>query len=303
MRFSFPLFILISLLFSYYDPELLKALKSYIPIFLGLVMFGMGMTIEFSKIKEIVLNPKWLFTGLILQFSVMPFLAFVLSKSFNLGNELLIGFVILGSCPGGTASNVIAYLSKANLPLSISLTLFSTFFSILLTPFWIYYYANEMVEIQTFSLIKTTFWIVVFPMVDGLILRKLLKSKIDPILKFFPKLSEIFIALIIGIIFSLSSDLFDEITTIFLIVIILHNFLGLVIGYLTASLLKFPIDVRKTIAIEVGMQNSGLGMALSLIHFGKVVALPSAIFSLWHNLSAIFLISFWSKKKKHNYRD
>ena len=303
MRFSFPLFILISLLFSYYDPELLKALKSYIPILLGLVMFGMGMTLEFNKIKEIVLNPRWLFTGLILQFSVMPFLAFILSKSFNLSNELLIGFVILGSCPGGTASNVIAYLSKANLPLSISLTLFSTFFSILITPFWIYYYANEMIEIQTLSLIKTTFWIVVFPVLDGLILRRLLKSKIDPILKFFPKLSEIFIALIIGIIFSLSSDLFDKITTAFIIVIILHNFLGLIIGYLTASLFKFPIDVRKTIAIEVGMQNSGLGMTLSLIHFGKVVALPSAIFSLWHNLSAIFLISFWSKKKKHNYRD
>ena len=303
MRFSFSFFILISLLYSYFDPELLKALKSYIPILLGLVMFGMGMTIEFNKIKEIVLNPKWLFTGLILQFSVMPFLAFILSKSFNLSNELLIGFVILGSCPGGTASNVIAYLSKANLPLSISLTLFSTFFSILITPFWIYYYANEMIEIQTLSLIKTTFWIVVFPVLDGLILRRLLKSKIDPILKFFPKLSEIFIALIIGIIFSLSSDLFDKITTTFIIVIILHNFLGLVIGYFTASFFKFPIDVRKTIAIEVGMQNSGLGMTLSLIHFGKVVALPSAIFSLWHNLSAIFLISFWSKKKKHYCRD
>lgn len=266
-------------------------------------MFGMGMTLEFNKIKEIVLNPKWLLTGLILQFSIMPFLAYLLSKTFNLSNELLIGFVVLGSCPGGTASNVVAYLSKANSPLSISLTLFSTFLSILFTPFWIYYYANEVIEIKTLSLIKSTFWIVIFPILDGLILRRLLRSKIEPFLKFFPKLSEIFIALIIGIIFSLSSDLFEKITFIFLVVVILHNLLGLLVGYSTASLLKFPLDVRRTIAIEVGMQNSGLGMALSLLHFGKVVALPSAIFSLWHNLSSIFLITIWSKKKKDNYRD
>ena len=260
-------------------------------------MFGMGMTIEFKDIKKIFLNPKWLCVGLFLQFTVMPILAFFLSLSFNLSKELFLGLIVLGSCPGGTASNVITYLAKANLPLSISMTLVSTFFSVLLTPFWIYFLADESIKIDVRDLMVTTFWIVVFPLLDGLILRRFFKKKVEIFLKYFPKLSELFIALIIGVIFSLNNELFETISFTLLSAIFLHNIFGLFIGFSVASILKFPDDVKKTIAIEVGMQNSGLGMTLSIIHFSKFVALPSAIFSLWHNLSAIILVMSWSKKK------
>lgn len=298
MNITFPFFIVFFIILSILKPELLSSLKDYIPILLGIVMFGMGMTLKVNQLKVVMSNPKWVITGLVLQFSVMPLLAFSLSKLFNFSDEILIGFVVLGSCPGGTASNVITYLSGANVPLSISLTLFSTFLSILITPIWIYFLVNEAINVEVLGLIKSTFWIIIFPLLDGFIIRRIFKSRVDKILNIFPKASEFFIALIIGIILSLTKDLFNQVTELFIIAIILHNILGFSAGYFVSNYLKFPEDVKKTISIEVGMQNSGLGMTLSLLHFGKLVALPSAIFSLWHNISAFLIIQFWVKKNK-----
>lgn len=295
MSFFFLFFITFFLIVGFFDPQILSSLKSYIPIFLGLVMLGMGMTIEIRDIKNVFKNPKWIITGLFLQYTVMPILALSLSILFNLSPELTMGFIILGSCPGGTASNVIAYLSNANVPLSISMTLSSTILSIIFTPLLIFFLADKIIDIDLKGLFLSTFWIVVFPLIDGIILRKILENKVKFILIFLPKFSEISIALIIGIIFSLTHNILNEITLSFLCVMILHNLLGFYFGYIISGILRFPKEVRKTLALEIGMQNSGLGVSLSLLYFEKIVALPSAIFSLWHNLSAIVL--FTSKKK------
>ena len=259
-------------------------------------MFGMGLTITFNQIKQVFFNPKWMITGLVLQFTIMPTASFFLAKLFGFSEELLIGFVVLGCCPGGTASNVIAYLSKAHLPLSISLTIASTFLSVFLTPLLVFVLIKEIIDFNILALIKSTFWIVIFPLIDGIIIRRIFTKKVGVLIKFFPKFSELMIALIIGIIFSVSSDLFKEITITFLLAIIIHNLIGLLLGYYISQYFKFPNDVKKTISIEVGMQNSGLGIALTLIHFGKLASLPSAIFSLWHNLAGLFLIFLWKKK-------
>ena len=296
MSFSFPISITTALFISIYEPNLLSSLKSYIPIFLGLVMFGMGLTITFDQIKQVFFNPKWLITGLLLQFTIMPIAAFTLAKLFGFSEELLIGFVVLGCCPGGTASNVIAYLSKAHLPLSISLTIASTFLSVFLTPLLVFVLIKEIIDFNILALIKSTFWIVLFPLIDGIILRRIFIKRINLLVRFFPKFSELMIALIIGIIFSVSSDLLKEVTITFLLAIVMHNLIGLSLGYCISQYFKFPNDVKKTISIEVGMQNSGLGIALTLIHFGKLASLPSAIFSLWHNLAGLFLIFLWKKK-------
>tara|TARA_B100000989_G_scaffold296802_1_gene280840 strand:- start:135 stop:1025 length:891 start_codon:yes stop_codon:yes gene_type:complete len=296
MSFTFPIFIFSGLFISFFEPSLLISLKSYIPFFLGLVMFGMGLTITFNQIKQVFFNPKWMITGLVLQFTIMPTASFFLAKLFGFSEELLIGFVVLGCCPGGTASNVIAYLSKAHLPLSISLTIASTFLSVFLTPLLVFVLIKEIIDFNILALIKSTFWIVIFPLIDGIIIRRIFTKKVGVLIKFFPKFSELMIALIIGIIFSVSSDLFKEITITFLLAIIIHNLIGLLLGYYISQYFKFPNDVKKTISIEVGMQNSGLGIALTLIHFGKLASLPSAIFSLWHNLAGLFLIFLWKKK-------
>ena len=298
MKISFLFFIVFFLILGGNFQSFFSSLKEYIPILLGLVMFGMGLTIDIKDIKKIWNKPIFILVGLILQFSIMPFLAFFLATFFGLKEQFILGFIILGSCPGGTASNVITYLAGGNVLLSVSMTIFSTLLACFLTPILIYFYGKSFVEIDTLSLVKSTFWIVIFPILDGIVIRKFIdKNKIKTFIKYIPKFVEFVIALIIAIIFALNYDNILKLNANFLAVIILHNISGFLIAYLISGKLFFPKDVQKTVAIEVSMQNSGLGVALSLLHFEKLVALPSAFFSLWHNLSAIFLINYWNYKK------
>jgi len=285
-------FVSLGLLFS----EFFILLKSYIPLFLGIVMFGMGMTINLSDIKRVFNKPIWFLTATSMQFTIMPILAVLIIKLFNIEFELVLGFIILGSCPGGTASNVITYLCKGNVALSITCTIISTFLSVLLTPFLIFILANKSIQIDFLKIMQSTFLIIFLPTISGLIIKNFIFKKVTNFLLFFPKLSEIFIALIIGIIFSLNTDNLFLVSYGLIFGVILHNLIGLLLAYYISSKLKYPKDIRKTIAIEVGMQNSGLGMTLALLHFTKISSLPSAIFSLWHNISAICLVYLWKKK-------
>ncbi len=295
-RSSFFLFIVFFLVLTFFFPSLLSSLKSFIPVLLGIVMFGMGMIINLNDVKVVLKKPTWIIVTLILQFSLMPIIAFGIVNFFNLNFEIALGFFILGSCPGGTASNVIAYLCNGNVALSILSTLFSTLFSVILTPLLIFILAKENIDVNFFELTKSTFWIVFFPTISGLIFKKVFKDKINNVTNFLPKFSEFVISLIIGVILSLNYDSFSSISFFLLFGIIIHNLFGLFSAYAIASFFKYPKDVKKSIAIEVAMQNSGLGMTLALVHFSKLSALPSAIFSLWHNISAIVLVYFWKKK-------
>ena len=258
-------------------------------------MFGMGVTIEKKDLKRVLKKPEWVFLAVGLQFTVMPSIAYVITVFFNFDPQLALGFIILGSCPGGTASNVITYLCKGNVALSISCTIISTMAAVILTPLLIFFFSIRNIDINTIKIIETTFFIVFFPTVCGFFVKKFSKKyKID--LFIFPKISEIFIALIIGIILSINIENLNLLSPILIAGVIIHNLSGIIIGYLCCWLINYPEDVRKTVAIVVGMQNSGLGISLALLHFSKLAALPSALFSLWHNISAIGLVYFWKKK-------
>lgn len=294
---SFLIFIFISLILSFKFPNFFSDFQLFIPFLLGFVMFGMGMTIETENLKNTFKKPKPLIIGVILQYTLMPFLAFFLARYFSLEEELVLGFIILGSCPGGTASNIIAYLMNADVTLSISLTILSTALSCIFTPILIFFYAKTLIDIDIEQLINSTFWIIVFPLIDGIIVRKIFKRKVKYFIKFLPKFAEFVVAFIIGIIFSLNLENLDKVNVNFCFVIVLHNILGFSMAYFIAKAFLLDKAKQKTLAIEVGMQNSGLGVTLSIIHFNKIVALPSAIFSLWHNISAIILINFWRDKK------
>ena len=294
-KLSFIIFIIFFLTLSIILPNSLSVFKNFIPFFLGLVMFGMGMTLNFSKVKKVLSKPYVIVTAVCLQFSAMPLAAYILIKIFSLPPEYALGIIILGSCPGGTASNLIAYLCKADVALSILCTFISTLFSVILTPFLIFFLTNENINIEVKSLIKSSFFIVFFPVLFGLLLNPFLKN-VKIINIFLPKISEFFIALIIGVIFSLNIENIQNVSYLLLLSIVIHNLFGLTVGYFVASILRLSNKEKKTFAIEVGMQNSGFGMTLSLIHFGKMVALPSAIFSLWHNISSVVLVYLWKKK-------
>ena len=293
-RSSFLAFIFLFLIVGVFFPSTLLLFKNYIPVFLGLVMFLMGMTLELTDFKKILKKPSLFFFVTFLQFTIMPVAAFVLVKTFHIPPELSLGVIILGCCPGGTASNLITYLCNGNVALSIVCTFFSTIVSVFLTPILIFLLSNKNIDINVISLIKSSFFIVFLPVFFGLIFKFFIP--IHKFSKLLPKISEFFIAFIIGIIFSLNLNLLDQLSYSLFFCIVLHNLIGLSVGFLIGGFLGLSIREKKTISIEVGMQNSGLGMALSILHFSKIVALPSAIFSLWHNISAVGLVYCWKKK-------
>ena len=293
-RSSFLAFIFLFLILGVFFPSTLLLFKNYIPVFLGLVMFLMGMTLELTDFKKILKKPSLFFFVTFLQFTIMPVAALVLVKTFNIPPELSLGVIILGCCPGGTASNLITYLCNGNVALSIVCTFFSTIVSVFLTPILIFLLSNKNIDINVISLIKSSFFIVFLPVFFGLIFKFFIP--IHKFSKLLPKISEFFIAFIIGIIFSLNLNLLDQLSYSLFFCIVLHNLIGLSVGFLIGGFLGLSFREKKTISIEVGMQNSGLGMALSILHFSKIVALPSAIFSLWHNISAVGLVYCWKKK-------
>lgn len=294
-RSSFISFIFFFLLLSFLFPSYLSELKFLIPTLLGLVMFGMGMTLKLDEIKKVFKKPLHIIVTIFLQFSIMPLLALFISIIFDFSKEITLGFLILGACPGGTASNVIAYICRANVPLSILSTFASTTLAIILTPLYIYLLADQTINIDLSGLMKSTFFIIFLPVSSGFIINTFLKTN-KKILNSLPVFSEITIALIISIIFAVNFDNLINISYKMIFGVVLHNLIGLVLALKITQILNYPEDVRKTVAIEVAMQNSGLGMTLALIHFSKIVALPSAIFSLWHNISAAGLVYLWKKK-------
>ena len=268
-------------------------IRPHIPLGLGIIMFGMGLTLDFEDFRDIIRKWPLVGFGIAMQYVVMPGLAVGIAFALDLPPEAVIGLVVVGACPGGTASNVIAYLAKANVPLSVTMTLASTCLAPILTPAIIYMVLGEQIEINFLSMVKSVFWIVVFPLVDGLILRCLFRKRLEPFLRYFPSVSIMVIALLIACIIGLNQKTLLAFPLLVFVAVVLHNSLGLAAGYGFARLAKYSKRDARTLAIEVGMQNSGLGVALAVKHFGVASALPGALFSLWHNLSGVALARRW----------
>lgn len=295
-RLSFLFIIIFFLLLSITFTDFFSNLKSSIPMLLGMIIFFMGLTVNIDQFKDVLKKPQWILITVFLQYSVMPILAYFIAKVLNLSNEMSLGFIILGSCPGGTASNVITYLCNGNVPLSLMCTLTSTILSILFTPYLILFLADKSINIDLISLMYSTSKIILIPLILGLFVRIYFFKFVDRIKFLFPIISELTIALVIAVIFAINSESLKILNTTILLGVILHNIGGLLIGYFVARFLTLSNASIKTISIEVGMQNSGLAIALSVMHFSKVVAFPAALFSLWHNISASVLV-YLSKKK------
>ncbi|MED5464514.1 MAG: bile acid:sodium symporter family protein [Myxococcota bacterium] len=274
-------------------PEPFAASKGAIPYLLGVIMFGMGLTLEWRDFLQVWRLRRLVVLGLVAQFTVMPLVALALGHLFGVPNDILVGLIIVGACPGGTASNVIAYLAKANVALSVTMTLASTALAPFVTPLLIHTLAGELVEVPFLAMVQSVFWIVVFPLVDGLLIRQLFQKRLTPLLKVFPSVSIVAISVVIAIVMALNQATILHFPLLIGLAVILHNVTGLAAGYGLGWLLRCDERDRRTLAIEVGMQNSGLGASLATSFFSPLAALPSALFSLWHNLSGIALAQRW----------
>lgn len=282
---------------AYFIPEPFATLKRGIVPGLGIIMFGMGMTLTPVDFVRVAKMPRAVLCGVIGQFGLMPLLAYVLAKIFRLEPELAMGFIILGACPGGTASNVIAYLAKADVALSVTMTACSTVLAVFLTPVLVRLYGGEFLDVDALALFKSVLYVVLLPVSGGLLLRGALKKRSESILEFFPAISVLVIVLIIATIVALSRDKIAEMGLILGIIVITHNAIGLALGYGLATAFRLPQAARRTVAIEVGMQNSGLGVALANTHYTAITALPSSIFSVIHNLTGSALATYWQRRR------
>lgn len=279
-------------------PEAFVWLKVYITWMLGIIMFGMGMTMTVNDFKGVLQSPKAVVMGVVAQFAVMPGLAYLLCQLFQLPPEIAIGVILVGCCPGGTASNVITYMAKGNTALSVACTSVSTILAPVLTPTIFYLLASQWIEINAISMLGSILQVVLFPIILGLIVRSVLKQKVEAYIQVMPLISVIAIVAIVAAIIGGSKAQILESGLLILAVVALHNGLGYLLGFWASRLFKLPYADRKAIAIEVGMQNSGLGVALAAVHFAAspMTAVPSAIFSLWHNISGPALATYWASK-------
>jgi BASS family bile acid:Na+ symporter len=243
-------------------------------------------------------RPKVVLAGAALQFTAMPLLAWVVARAMGLPSELATGLILVGCCPGGTASNVIAYLGKADVALSITLTGLTTLLAVVLTPLLATWYIGSRTSVPTLGLLTSVVKVVLVPVVVGVVANTLWGKRLGGVKRILPAISVSAIVLIIGIIVALNQTALAGVALSVVIAVAVHNGLGLATGYLAARLLGVDRRVRHTLMLEVGMQNSGLGVALAKEYFTLLAALPGAVFSIWHNLSGSMLAAVWSRQRE-----
>ena len=290
--------VLIAAVLALVFPETLATVRpTVINYLLGVVMFGMGLTLNLHDFQIVFSRPKDVIIGCLAQFTVMPLLAWILSRLFALDEALALGVVLVGCCPGGTASNVITYLAKGDLALSVGMTGVSTLLAPLMTPLLTWALAGKSVDVNVVSMFLSILWVVILPIAAGLVVKWLWPRFTEQATDYLPAFSSIAIAFIVAIIIAANASKLLAGGGVILLVVMLHNLCGLSIGYLIGSLLRLTSAKKRAISIEVGMQNSGLASSLATIHFAiyPMATIPGAIFSVWHNISGAIVARLYSK--------
>ncbi len=293
---TFAIWALASAVLGFIFPEFFASLAFLIVPILGIIMFGMGMTLKTSDFLEIVKRPKPVIIGLLAQFTLMPLIAYLLTVVFQLDPLIAVGVILVGCCPGGTSSNVITFLAKGDVALSVAITSISTLLAPFLTPLLLQLFAGQLIDINLLSMMITITKIVILPILLGIIVHKFLGNKIEAAVTVLPLISVLGISIIIAAVVAVSKATILDSGVIVFIVVALHNMIGYSLGYLIARFLGFTEMQRRAIMIEVGMQNSGLGAALAATYFNPIAALPSAIFSVWHNFSGALVANIFAKR-------
>lgn len=244
-------------------PASFKWVVPQITLLLGVIMFGMGMTLRLQDFQEIFRRPRDVFIGVLAQFTIMPLLAYGLAKIFQLPPELAAGVILVGTCPGDTASNVMTYLAKGDLALSVSMTMTTTLLA---------------------------------PILLGIVINHFFGNFVKRVVKLLPLVSIVAILLIAGGVVSVNADKILQTGLLVMLVVVLHNLCGYGLGFCAAKVFNMNVAKAKAISIEVGMQNSGLAVSLAMIHFGAAAAIPGALFSVWHNISGSIAANWLAQK-------
>lgn len=298
---NMAIIVLIVAALSLFFPKSVSFIKtSYVNYLLMIVMFGMGLTLKFEDFKVVFTRPKDIIIGAIAQFTIMPLLAFLLSLIFKLPTELAVGVILVGTCPGGTSSNVMTYLAKGDVALSVGMTSVSTILAPFATPLLTLLYAGQRVNVNAFNMFISIVQVVIIPIGLGFIINRFFHKFTSHIKEILPLISVLAIVSIVAAVVSANSSRLMQVGYLIIIVVILHNCLGYLLGFTVGKLLRLDNSKCKAISIEVGMQNSGLATSLAATHFASIplATVPGAIFSVWHNISGSIVANIMSSKMK-----
>ena len=279
-----------------WQPWIFSWVAPHISAMLGIIMLGMGMTLHWQDFSHVLRHPRDLGLGLLVQFGCMPLLAFALCHVFALPPELAMGMILVGTAPGGTASNVLTFIARGDVAFSVAMTAAATLDSLLLTPPLTWLLGGVWVPVDMGGLFWSIVKIVLVPVLLGLLLHHFQRGLVDRLMPFLPLASALVITLVIaGIIAVNAQNILSAGPAIFAAVIA-HNLLGLAVGWFAACRLRFAPPRRRALAIEIGTQNSGLATALALAHFTPAAAIAGALFSVWQNISGALLSNFWATR-------
>lgn len=296
---TFALWVILFAVLAFFLPGGFTWIAPHIALLLGVIMFGMGLTLSLSDFKAVAQAPKSVLITVLAQFIIMPLLAYGLATVFQLPAEIAVGVILVGCCPGGTASNVMTFLAKGNTALSVSATTVSTLLAPILTPVLTLLLASKWLPVSAGSMFLSIVQIVLLPIVLGIIVRLLFHKQVEKSVAALPLISVIGIVAVASAVVAVNTDNIVKEGLIIFAVVVLHNVLGLILGFLVAKLFKLDFHDQKAVSIEVGMQNSGLGATLALSYFSPIAAVPSAIFSVWHNISGPILATWWGKNSRN----
>ncbi|AIF44270.1 bile acid:sodium symporter family protein [Virgibacillus sp. SK37] len=297
---TFAIWVILFGVLAFIFPTGFTWIAPHIALLLGVIMFGMGLTLSLQDFKGVIQAPKAVLVAVAAQYTIMPLLAYGLANLFQLPPEIAVGVILVGCCPGGTASNVMTFLAKGNTALSVSVTAVSTLLAPLLTPALTLLFASQWLPVSAGNMFMSIVKIVLIPIVLGIIIRLLFSKQVDKTIGVLPLVSVIGIVAVASAVVAVNKDSIVTTGLLIFTVVVLHNLLGLFLGYLLAKAFRFNLADKKAMSIEVGMQNSGLGSALALAHFAPIAAVPSALFSVWHNISGPILATWWSKQSEEN---
>jgi bile acid:Na+ symporter, BASS family len=290
----FPLWAVLASLAAYFSPASVSPIAPHVTTLLTVIMLAMGVTLSMADFRRVFTRPAPVIAGIVLHYLVMPLAAWAIARALHMPPDLTAGMVLVGSVASGTASNVMIYLARGDVALSVTISALSTLVGVFATPLLTRLYVDASIVVDVHGMLMSILQIVALPIVVGLVINHLfgrLVRKIEPIL---PLVSMIAILLIIAAVVGGTQKSIASVGLVVMLGVVLHNGIGLLGGYWGGRLLGFDEAVCRTLAIEVGMQNSGLAATLGKLYFSPLAALPGALFSVWHNLSGSLLAGYWA---------
>ncbi|WP_448850856.1 bile acid:sodium symporter family protein [Corynebacterium sp. 335C] len=292
----FPLIVLAAALWGWLSPGTWTPLAPHVPILLGIIMLCMGMTLTPPDLRSVARRPGVVALGIVAQFVIMPLTAWAIAKALNLPPELAAGLILVGCAPGGTSSNVMTYLARGDVGVSVAVTTCSTLLAPLLTPVLTLWLAGTYMEVDAASMVGSIIKTVIVPVAVGVVIRIVARRLVEKLQPAFPWISGIVIAMIVGTVVAGSADKIVSAGLIVLVAVVLHNGAGLALGWAAGRAAGLDRATRRALSFEVGLQNSGLAATLAGQYLTPLAALPAAVFSLWHNLSGAFVASVMARR-------